>query len=285
MKVMNAQINKMLDEFPSFKGPKVNPKTNKCGRAFGLVKVHKKNFPIRLIINTKDTSTHRLGSYINKLLKKDANVSEFLRFCVENSYLAKNAISRVKLDPTDKLYSLDVESMYTNIPVDNVIKFLEEYLVIFNDHTGNKKSFIIRAIGICLSVTIFKFNGKFYAQKNGLAMGNPLSPVIANIFMCQIDKLQNFDIRPKIMLRYLDDYFVISKLTIRQMSLSINKINNSFPTIKLTTEKEQDNSLSFLDLKLIKSEGKIKTRIFRKTTCKNFLLNFNSYCFWVEIIY
>ena len=41
---------------------------------------------------------------------------------------------------------------------------------------------------ICLRSTFFSFQGEFYEQVSGVAMGSPLSPIVANLFMESFEK-------------------------------------------------------------------------------------------------
>ena len=58
--------------------------------------------------------------------------------------------------------------------------------------------------------TYFLFKGKFYDQINGVAMGSPLAPVLANLFMRQYEKewLRNYGgVSPSYYTRYVYDIF------------------------------------------------------------------------------
>ena len=58
------------------------------------------------------------------------------------------------------------------------------------------------------SQTYFIFNGKFYNQIDAVAMGSPLAPVLANIFMDFYESkwLNEYNLnKPKFYLRYADD--------------------------------------------------------------------------------
>ena len=58
------------------------------------------------------------------------------------------------------------------------------------------------------SQTHFLFNGKLYSQIDGVAMGSPLAPVLANIFMGFYESkwLNEYNLyKPKFYLRYVDD--------------------------------------------------------------------------------
>ena len=81
-------------------------------------------------------------------------------------------------------------------------------------------------------------------------MGSPLAPVFANIFMSfQESKwLNEYNLnKPKFYLRYVDD--ILAAFDKEQDSLNfLNFLNNRHPNIKFTIEKQNNNSIAFLDL-------------------------------------
>ena len=98
--------------------------------------------------------------------------------------------------------------------------------------------------------THFLFNGKFYNQIDGVAMGSPLAPVLANIFMGFYESkwLNEYNLnKPKFYLRYVDD--ILAAFDKEQDSLNfLNFLNNKHPNIKLTTERQVNHSIAFLDV-------------------------------------
>ena len=65
----------------------------------------------------------------------------------------------------------------------------------------------------CLKNTYFKFNGAFYEQKQGAAMGYPIGPIVANLLMedLEIKDIRTSSTPPKIWRRFVDDTFTIIK--------------------------------------------------------------------------
>ena len=49
-------------------------------------------------------------------------------------------------------------------------------------------SHIINLLEFCLNSTSFVYQGQFYQQLEGAAMGSPLSPIVANIFMENVEE-------------------------------------------------------------------------------------------------
>ena len=89
---------------------------------------------------------------------------------------------------------------------------------------------------------IFLFKGSFYAQVDGVSMGSPLAPVLANLFMGhnERDWIENYK-------GCVDDTFCVFERERDAVSFS-NYINSQHPNIRFTMEKEVDNKLAFLDV-------------------------------------
>ena len=53
------------------------------------------------------------------------------------------------------------------------------------------------------------FDGQYYDQIDGVAMGSPLGPVLTNTFMCDFEEkwVMNNGACPTIWFRYVDDTF------------------------------------------------------------------------------
>ena len=82
--------------------------------------------------------------------------------------------------------------LFTNIPLSETIKLAIDLIKIskpdLNISEKDLKGFF--------SLTHFLFEGKFYDQIDGVAMGSPLAPFLANLFMGHYDKewLSNYDV-------------------------------------------------------------------------------------------
>ncbi|CAF4709196.1 unnamed protein product, partial [Rotaria sp. Silwood2] len=120
-----------------------------------------------------------------------------------------------------------------------------------------------------------------YVQHNGVAIGAPLAPVIADIFMTHLettlmDKLTELGVCE--WYRYVDDTFVlINKDANVDNILSI--LNDFHPSIKLTRKIEDNDKLKFLDIQVIRSPEQqcFETTVYRKPTFTGLLTNWNSY--------
>ena len=132
-------------------------------------------------------------------------------------------------------------------------------------------------VNFLLTKTWFMYNGKFYKQTDGVAMGGPASSVVAEIFMQSHDKraLSTFISPPKVYERYVDDTFcIIKREDIKKFHDHINSLETK---IKFTIEEEENRQLPFLDTLLKRNEdGSISVKVYRKPTHTDQYLNHNS---------
>ena len=125
-----------------------------------------------------------------------------------------------------------------------------------------------RLLELSVKDTPFRFQNKIYKQIDGVAMGNPLAPILADLWMQKLEqKLNKFSTnKPIIWLRYVDDVFClfcISKTKILDFHTRINKWHKN---LHFTVEFEANNSLPFLDVLITREENKLVTSLYRKPT-------------------
>ena len=133
-------------------------------------------------------------------------------------------------------------------------------------------------LNICTKEMHFSLNNNIYKQTNGVCMGNPLGPVIANIFMVELETLivpTVLDIMPE-WIRYVDDTFSYVKKG--ELSNVLALLNNFHDDIKFTHECETNGTISFLDVKVNRlTDGKFKTSVYRKETSSNIYIHWDSF--------
>jgi hypothetical protein len=83
---------------------------------------------------------------------------------------------------------------------------------------------------------LFQFNGQLYSQIDGVAMGSPLGPLMANTFMCHLeDKLKRDGMIPEFYKRFVDD--ALSKMpNAAAATVFLEKLNDLHPNLSFTTE-------------------------------------------------
>ena len=140
-------------------------------------------------------------------------------------------------DPSLSMGSLDVDSLFTNIPLDETIDICINQLFANTDTVdGFTKSHLKQLLCLATKESYFIFNGLLYKQTDGVAMGSPLGPSLANAFLSYHEKNwlnscpQGF--KPAFYRRYVDNIFVLFKsndhLKYFQEFLNSCHINMSF---------------------------------------------------------
>ena len=125
--------------------------------------------------------------------------------------------------------SYDVKALFTSVPVDPSIHIVQQKLTqdpTLHQRTSMSIQNIATLLEFCRKNTYLLFQGKYYEQVQDTAMGSPISPLIANLFMeeFEVKALSTFSHPPSLWLRFVDDTFVINKAEHSQQPLQ--HINN-----------------------------------------------------------
>ena len=116
------------------------------------------------------------------------------------------------------------------------------------DRTVFSVQHIIDLLGFCLNNTYFSFQNEFYEQVEEVAMGSPVSPIVANLYMEHFEReaLHSASNPPRYWYRFVDDTWIIQQSVHKQGFLEY--INSIDPAIKSTVEGSQGNGgIPFLD--------------------------------------
>ena len=242
-------------------------------KAYGLPKIHKDGFPLRIIVSTINSPLYSIANFVNKILTRSFPSA---RSHTKNSFELYKSLSNFRIKEADVLLSLDVVSMFTNIPVDLALLGINNrwsYIEKFTDIPKDDFIYIVRFI---LSSTYFTFNDKIFKQTFGTPMGSPLSPIIADIVLQDIENKARYRLGNEITLfyRYVDDIFLIAS---RDSIDSIVHIFNSFhDRIKFTFEIEKNRQINFLDLKICVERDLLILDWYHKDTFSGRYLSFFS---------
>ena len=136
---------------------------------------------------------------------------------------------------------------------------------------------LIELLTIATKDQRFQFNGDLYEQIDGVAMGSPLGPLMANTSMCSIEeKLAHENKLPNFYRRYVDDTFaLVPDLTAATDFLSV--LNDAQLAIQFTMETAVNNSLPVVGMVITKTDNHLNTSVYRKKTNKGLLLHYKSH--------
>lgn len=276
MKELKSYVNKLIDLGFIDKKQKTTLINNNytTPRVHGLIKAHKSGFPIRPILNNIGGPTELLSKFLNPALN-------FLN--KENSYDCKNAIEFLtKLEPFKKnieysMVSYDIESLFTNIPLELVYNLIEKNWPQIEPYTPikNKVTFL-QGIKLICSNSYFKYNGDLYRQKQGLPMGGVMSVNLSGIVINHLlnNIMSTYPAPPLFIAKYIDDIFAL--ILPEHKIPFLDALNKLHQKLKFTIEEESDNKLRFLDVSLIRTNTIIKSKWTMKNTSSERILNFFS---------
>ena len=203
----------------------------------------------------------------NKLINILTDYCKFTpKFSIKNSQQLVNKIDKCIIPNNAKLVSFDVQNLFPSIPPSDVLILVENLLTKNNVNCIIKQD-ILESLLVCCDQNYFEFNGNIYISKEGLIMGNPLSPILAEIFMDNLEhKIHEHPLSKNFIYwyRYVDDILACFIGTDRQLNSFLNYINNLHQNIKFTIEIEQDHSINFLDLTISIKNNKHDFKIFHK---------------------
>ena len=251
----------------------MNPQPPKL---YSLIKLHKIDHPIRPVVSFVSAPSYNLSKKLIDIILEHTNFSA--KFQIKNSYDLVNKIENIKLTENSKLISFDVTNLFPSVPIKETIILVEKLLTLNHVHLIKKQE-IMNLLTVCLEQNYFEFNNNIYTSNEGLIMGNPLSPLLAEIFM---DFLENQISKHPLFNqfiywhRYVDDILTCFVGTERQLKYFLNYINNLHNNIQFTIEKEIDKSINFLDLTIKRENNKHIFSVFHKPTHTDTTIHNNS---------
>ena len=209
-------------------------------KCYTVPKIHKPGIPLRPIVSFVNSPTYAISGYLVRILSPVVGNTDYT---VKNSCEFADFTRDKTLNACEELVSFDVVSLFTKIPVDLAVKVAEERLredASLGQRTSLPVEDIIHLLSFCLKTTQFTYNGTYYQQVFGTAMGSPVSAVIANMVMEDVEQraLATSPVKPFFWKRYVDD--VIFAVSGNEAERLLSHLNSVEPSIQFTLEREKD---------------------------------------------
>ena len=250
------------------------------GVLYGLCKVHKgvgpdgDSPPFRPILSAINTPSYKIAKFLVPMLSS----------LTKNKYVSKDSFDFAKnvreQNPELFMASFDVDSLFTNVPLDETIDIsVKKLFGRKKKYKGFTKENFKKLLSFAVKDSFFIFNGTYYKQVDGVAMGSPLGPTLANIFLCHWEEIwiqkcpKQF--KPEYYNRFMDDTFLLfsSENHVKKFH---KYINTRHKNMTFTFEVEKNNSLAFLDV-LVTRDVTFVTSLYRKPTFSGLYSNFESF--------
>ncbi|XP_047504100.1 uncharacterized protein LOC125049061 [Pieris napi] len=267
------QTSSLLTKYSETLSLDVKSLTTACvkpPKMYGLPKIHKHNNPLRPIVSHIDSPTYKLAKHLVSILSP---LRGHTSAHVKDSYHFVETLRDLKLLHNETMVSFDIESLFTNLPLNDCLDIIAKRL-----REQNMSPDYVDIVKHCLTSGYLMWKDEFYVQVDGVAMGSPVSPIVADIFMEDFEEraLANTPVKPRLYKRYVDDTFVV--LPNDKISAFLAHLNSIHKNIKFTVEQENNNCLPFLDILIIrKADGTLGHTIHRKATHTDRYLNGESH--------
>ena len=151
--------------------------------------------------------TYHISSFVDTLLQPIAQKQQSF---IKDRTDFISFIEKTKIGEDTILVSMDVSSLYTNIPQEEGTEIVcKTYDLFHNYKPPIPTCFLRQRLGLILNENSFQFNGENYLQTHGTAMGTKMAVSFANIFMAKIETtlIQQSKTKPKEWRRYIEDIF------------------------------------------------------------------------------
>lgn len=235
--------------------------------------------PGRPIVSDCSSETYRsaefIDFYLNPLAKKHLSY-------IKDTYEFVEKIKKLDIPLTSILFTIDVDSLYTNIDIQEGIQAVRNIFYKFHDKKRPDKE-LLQLLEINLRRNDFVFNGQFFLQIKGTAMGKKFAPAYADIFMAEWETaaLEKCSKKPLHYFRYLDDIWGIWTYSEQEFKTFFETLNNHNPSIKLKFTIDH-NSINFLDTTTFKGpnftqHNKLDIKVYFKETDTHALLHKSSF--------
>ena len=257
---------------------KLKPNNSKTPKLYLLPKIHKTNNPGRPVVSSVGCATEKISSFV------DYNLQPLNRDLPSYVQDSTSFIKKIESLPEDKrerfLVTMDVRSLYTNIPNEEGIDAVKDFL---RKRSRPGDNYLSRVLAIFLRLILtlnnFIFHDQNFIQINGCSMGTKCAPPYASLFMGWFEALH---IYPRInqhismYCRYIDDIFFIWHGSERELKEFLEVINTVHPTIKFD-HKYSRTRIEFLDTIVRLINGKLTTTLYTKPTDRRAYLHSGSY--------
>ena len=208
---------------------------------YGLCKIYKSlidNCPLlQPILSTIKTPSYNIAKHLDSILEP----------ITTNKFTIKNSFEFAK-EVTEQgsgllMASLDVESLFTNIPLEEAINISCDSLFANEAKINNfSRNGFEKLLRMALQNNFFNFDGKIYKQIDGVAMGSPLGLSFANAFQCFHEQicLSGYpeDFKAVYYRRYVDDIFALFRSP-DHLEKFTNYLNLKYKNIKFNYQDQR----------------------------------------------
>ena len=259
---------------------RIRPVGSTRPRMYGLQKIHKPGVPLRPILSMINAPQHELAKWLSEVLKPV--VAKYSAHTIRDTFQFCSDITEFDQQHGAKelfMCSFDVTSLFTNIPLEETIGICLDSLYRDPDVPSPvvPETLLRKLLFKATTEIEFSFDNIMYRQVDGVAMGSPLGPILANIFCGFCEAKINSDEFPSFYRRFVDDTFSIFQGGEECASRFFKRLNSVHPSLQFTMEQEHDDQLPFMDVLVKRHGNRLVRSIYRKPTFTGLYVRWDSF--------
>ena len=241
----------------------------------GLIKLHKPEHLIRPVVNWRGVPAYKLAQLFTKKIRIIAPLPH--TYTIGNTRELSNKLESTPILPHHSLASLDISSLYTNVPMRETRDIIANNLV-KNGVDPQIRHELLNWYDTITQQNYFSNKEKIIIQQESLVMGAPSSGLIAEFFLQNLEDTHLTPLLDKhnisVYFRYVDDILIIFDSRDTEVVNIQEDFNMLHPNMKFTAELESNNQINFLDITIHKTPTKWTTSIYRKPS--NSIISYSS---------
>lgn len=252
---------------------KLNVSQTKCHKFYTLPKIHKtlNNPPGRPIVSGINGPTENLSKIVDSWLQPYVTS---LQSHIKDSTHMLMILEKWNQDygpfpDNTRLVTIDVTALYTSIPHDDMKEAVRYFLSKQTEPDTPPSEVVVGVADHVLQNNVFSFEGKTFKQVLGTAMGTPMAPTGANLFMGMLEERlldqSPVPVNREFWKRFIDDILMLWTGSLEELDVFINHMNSFHPTIKFTANSSVD-TVPFLDINITLKDGFLRTDLYSKPT-------------------
>lgn len=248
----------------------------RTSRLYLLPKIHKPDIPGRPIVSACSCPTTHISAYLDGIFSL---INKSLPSYVKDTHHALKIFGDFTFrgGSTKLLYTMDIQSLYTSIPHEDgmlALKFFLERRAYPSPPTHT----LLRLAELVLTLNHFEFNGEYFHQVKGVAMGTKMGPSYACLFVGYLEHqvFQQYQgVVPDLYVRYIDDIAGAASCSEQELNDFIRFMSSFHPAIKYTYTITE-TQLPFLDISLSVTGNHISSSVHYKDTDSHCYLTYTS---------
>ena len=229
---------------------------------------------MRPIVSFCGSPTYQLSKHLTNILKPLTDKSRHKLQSTDNFI---DAVKTIQIPGDHELVSFDVKSLFTSVPLQLALDCTKTVINKSHYQPPLPTDDLMDLLHLCLTSTYFQYNGRHYKQLHETAMGSPVSVVVAEIVMQNIEEqaLATYSGTLPLWLCYVDD--TITAAHENKIDEFHEHLNEQNANIQFTKEIEENGKIPFLDCLVTRENNTLRTTVYRKSTHTDRLLDQTSY--------